>query len=119
MGMAPPRTCRVPKCGRVNCTQHPSVPWRPRTQVAVPRVRGRALQQRRARLFARSPYCVHCIARGIYFTRATIRDHVIPLAEGGADDETNEQALCGPCSDAKTNEEAQRGVRRSQMVHAR
>jgi 5-methylcytosine-specific restriction endonuclease McrA len=46
-------------------------------------------------------------------TRATvIRDHVIPLAEDGRDDETNEQALCQDCSDTKTQEEAKRGVRR-------
>jgi 5-methylcytosine-specific restriction protein A len=78
-----------------------------------PRIRGRALQTLRRALFARSPWCVHCLKLGVK-TRATIRDHTIPLAEGGADDETNEQALCAACSDAKTHDEAQRGVRRCQ-----
>jgi len=66
----------------------------------------------RARLFSRSPLCVHCQANG-RIAVATIRDHVIPLAEGGTDDETNEQALCEPCSDEKTRAESARGVRRS------
>jgi 5-methylcytosine-specific restriction protein A len=48
---------------------------------------------------------------------ATIRDHVIPLAEGGLDDETNVQALCQDCSDVKTAEESKRGVRRSHRAY--
>lgn len=77
----------------------------------LPRIRGRALQRIRARLFTRKPWCVLCPKRG---TRnlATIRDHIIPLAEGGRDDETNEQGLCQTCSDLKTREESARGVRR-------
>jgi 5-methylcytosine-specific restriction protein A len=65
----------------------------------------------RGRLFSRQPLCVQCKAQGLA-TVATIRDHVIPLAEGGLDDETNEQALCQSCSDTKTDEEARRGRRR-------
>ena len=78
---------------------------------APPRIRGRELQRRRVRLFARFPWCALCPKRG---TRnlATIRDHKIPLAEGGRDDETNEQGLCQTCSDFKTREESARGVRR-------
>ena len=47
-------------------------------------------------------------------TVATIRDHVVPLAEGGEDDEENVQPLCQDCSDAKTREESKRGQRRAQ-----
>jgi 5-methylcytosine-specific restriction protein A len=65
----------------------------------------------RARLFQRQPLCVTCLQQG-YTTVATIRDHVIPLAEGGRDDETNEQALCQRCSDVKTQQEAFRGRQR-------
>lgn len=65
----------------------------------------------RARLFARQPWCILCLQSGRY-TRPTIRDHVIPLFEGGPDDDTNDQALCQTCSDLKTQEEARRGVRR-------
>jgi 5-methylcytosine-specific restriction protein A len=75
------------------------------------RIRGRALQRLRGDLFARSPWCVVCLTHGRQI-RATIRDHVIPLAEGGRDDATNEQALCARCSDVKTQAESARGVRR-------
>jgi 5-methylcytosine-specific restriction protein A len=40
---------------------------------------------------------------------ASIRDHIVPLAEGGRDDESNVQPLCEECSDAKTIEESKRG----------
>ena len=117
MAMAPPRPCSVPKCGRFNCTKHPTPDafrsW-PLSGVTGPvtRVRGRELQRRRAALFARQPWCVECLKNGTR-TRATIRDHTIPLAEGGRDDATNEQALCRLCSDRKSHGEAQRGVRRA------
>lgn len=79
------------------------------------RIRGRRLQAMRAALFARAPWCVLCTLHDRQ-TRATIRDHVVPLAEGGPDDETNEQGLCLDCSDRKTEEETARGVRRSEMT---
>lgn len=39
-------------------------------------------------------------------------DHIVPRAEGGSDDMVNLQWLCIPCHDAKTREEAARGVAR-------
>ena len=45
-------------------------------------------------------------------TLATPRDHIKALAEGGTDDASNVQGLCTTCHDAKTKEEAARGVRR-------
>lgn len=42
---------------------------------------------------------------------ATVADHVIPLAEGGRDDESNLQGLCGECHEVKTQAESQRGQR--------
>jgi 5-methylcytosine-specific restriction protein A len=76
-----------------------------------PRIRGRRLQHLRARLFSRQPWCALCPKRGTH-RLATIRDHVIPLAEGGLDVESNTQGLCQDCSDLKTREESARGVRR-------
>ena len=111
MAMAPPRPCTHPKCKVLNCTQHLVAAWRTRFGPPVVRIRGRALQLMRVRLFARCPWCVHCLMKGLK-TRATIRDHTIPLAEGGRDDETNEQALCAACSKVKTDAESKRGVRR-------
>jgi len=68
------------------------------------------LQRMRERLFTKQPLCVLCRRNGRYVL-ATIRDHIIPLFEGGRDDERNEQGLCQSCSDAKTAEEAKRGRR--------
>ncbi|WP_239467067.1 HNH endonuclease signature motif containing protein [Rhodoferax koreense] len=65
----------------------------------------------RAALFMRQPLCEVCDGLGIV-TLATIRDHRIPLAEGGADDESNEQAICAPCHEEKSLAEALRGRRR-------
>lgn len=38
-------------------------------------------------------------------------DHIVPLWEGGTDDEDNLQLLCRPCHKAKTREEAVRKAR--------
>lgn len=69
------------------------------------RIRGRARQERNARLFRANPLCVRCAARGI--TRAVeVWDHIVPLELGGADDESNLQGLCRPCHADKTAQEA-------------
>jgi 5-methylcytosine-specific restriction protein A len=65
----------------------------------------------RSELFARDPLCAECTRQG-RVTLATQRDHIKALAEGGADDASNVQGLCTTCHDAKTKEEAARGVRR-------
>jgi 5-methylcytosine-specific restriction protein A len=107
---SPLRPCATPRCPalvtRGHCPVHARPAWS-RTQ-PVPRIRGRKLQAIRQRLFQAHPLCVLCSADG-RVTLATIRDHVIPLAEGGRDDATNEQAICQTCSDAKTAQESKRG----------
>ena len=117
MAIAPARLCPHPKCGKVGCTEHQAAPWRSASGPPIPRIRGRALQRLRIRLFARQPWCVgrlcrERVAQGKQPRPSTIRDHTIPLAEGGLDDETNEQGLCQEDSDAKTQEESKRGVKR-------
>lgn len=44
-----------------------------------------------------------CLGKG------TQADHRIAHAEGGTDDASNGQAVCGPCHEAKTKEERMRG----------
>jgi hypothetical protein len=73
------------------------------------RITGRALQRARADLFGKNRWCVLCEADGRH-TRATIRDHILPLAEGGTDDVENTQGLCLDCWDAKKEAEARRGL---------
>jgi len=118
MGYAPPRPCTYPNCAALNCTAHQVEAWRTRDRPIVTRIRGRELQRRRRVLFAKQQYrCVGeaCVSRGLQ-TRPTIRDHIIPIAEGGTEDASNEQGLCLDCSDQKTETESLRGVQRSQMT---
>lgn len=51
------------------------------------------------------PLCVHCQRSGRVSVAAEV-DHIVPLHQGGADDETNLQSLCAPCHQAKTAREA-------------
>ena len=75
---------------------------------ATKRVTGRKLQTMRASLFNRSPLCAECERQG-RVSFATQRDHIIPLAEGGKDDDGNVQGLCRDCHDAKSKQESIRG----------
>lgn len=104
MPMAAARPC--PTCRTIGCTIHRRTAWT--QQTPTPRMRGRALQLARYSLFQEQPWCVTCLAKGLK-TVATIRDHIIPLAEGGADNYVNTQGLCQSCSDSKTATESQRG----------
>ena len=101
------RPCRV--CHVVGCTAHKRAPWN--HDNPAPRITGRPLTRLRARLFARHPLCAICEAAG-RVSQATVRDHIIPLREGGTDAEENCQAVCQRCHDLKTAEESKRGRRR-------
>lgn len=84
----------------------PRAPWA--HVVPVVRIRGQRLQDLIEKLFAREPNCRTCAANGV-FTVATIRDHIINLAEGGTEEDSNTQPLCVACHDSKTASEAKRG----------
>lgn len=88
--------------------QGPRKPWAKTKEVK--RMTGRRLQKERERLFREQPLCEECLRNG-HYKAAVIRDHVIPLAEGGLDLSENIQALCQRCSDEKTAREAARGRR--------
>ena len=75
------------------------------TRTAGKRTRGRKLQRQRAALFANAPLCAECARHG-RIAVATERDHIVPLADGGADDDENVQGLCSACHAAKTAREA-------------
>ena len=112
MPNAPLRYCVVNGCPnkvpRGRCITHQLPAWQSPNREPTKRIRGRELQRRRQRLFAEHPFCVLCERDG-KLTLATIRDHIIPLAEGGSDDESNVQALCSLHNELKRREEARRG----------
>ena len=93
--------------GSGRCAAHPRPAWKKATG-ATKRVTGRKLQAMRAALFARDPLCAECKRYG-RVTLATLRDHINPLAEGGADSDDNVQGLCHDCHEKKTLAEALRG----------
>ena len=108
------KPCTYPGCrilvtdGKPRCEQHRQQ-WT-RKADAPERMRGRALQEARARLFKRSPLCVECERSG-RVAAATQRDHVVPLGEGGLDVESNTQGLCETCHDVKSKAERLRALR--------
>jgi 5-methylcytosine-specific restriction enzyme A len=82
------------------CTYHQRTAWSGKD---IPRIRGRAHQERRAIWLHAHPLCVHCLA--LVPPKATIGtevDHVTPLSKGGLDDESNFQTLCSMCHYTKT-----------------
>ena len=113
MPSAPLRRCAgSPFCPNY-AGQSPEHKPRERWQAAraQPRIRGRRLQRLREQLFNANPLCALCAAAG-RVSLAVIRDHIVPIAEGGTDDPTNIQGLCGDCSRRKTHAESVRGKAR-------
>lgn len=55
--------------------------------------------------------CQPCKHQG-RITEATEVDHIVNVAEGGSDDDTNLQAICTECHGLKTQAEARRGAAR-------
>ena len=71
---------------------------------ATERTRGSKWMKIRAKWLNAHPLCVECEGRG-YARPATQLDHIIPLWQGGKDDESNYQSLCVECHAEKTAEE--------------
>lgn len=68
------------------------------------RIQGRAGIALRKRRLALEPLCRDCKAKGIY-TASTVPDHIIPLSQGGTEDQSNIRCLCQPCHDRRTAEQ--------------
>lgn len=117
MPFSAPKPCTYAGCsalvrdGSGRCAKHPK-PQFAKAINATKRITGRRLQAMRAALFSSCPLCVACQAQG-RITLATQRDHIVPLAEGGMDDDSNTQGLCEACHSIKSKAESARGVARS------
>ena len=77
------------------------------------RLRGRAGVEQRKRRLAAEPLCRICAAKG-HTTEATVPDHIVPLAKGGTDDDSNIRCLCAECHDQVTRE--QFGLRKKPCI---
>ena len=85
--------------------------WAEKATTTKRTITGRGLQAARERLYVQQGgYCAMCNV--MTSLKGMVRDHTIPLAEGGPDTEGNTRGLCVPCSEAKTKAEAIRGQRR-------
>jgi 5-methylcytosine-specific restriction protein A len=92
--------------------------------MAVRRTRGRSNWSRDTRRVQFTPAQVRfiinrdrglCYLCGLFGDEA---DHVIPIAEGGANDVANGGCICTSCHDTKTREESLRGqARRQERLH--
>ena len=77
---------------------------------------GRPWRRKRKAIFERDHYlCQHHLLKNEYVavdlhgSNAGVCDHIMPLFEGGTDDDDNLQTLCKACSDIKTTAESVRG----------
>lgn len=112
MPRAPRTPCTSPGCPNLRpCADHPVKPWR-RSSARPPRttLSGSAEQARAQRVIARDRGICHVC----HLPGATEADHVIPRAEGGADDESNMAPIHPtPCHATKTRDEAARARARA------
>lgn len=61
------------------------------------RLRGRAaVEQRKRRLQRTNGLCERCQAKGLT-KAANVVDHIVPLAKGGTDEDSNTRNLCHEC----------------------
>jgi 5-methylcytosine-specific restriction endonuclease McrA len=109
MPFAAARPCRT--CGQLRCTTHVRTPWQEKPTTTKRTIVGRALQAARLELYIHQQgQCSQC--RQLVTPKGMVRDHTIPLAEGGQDTRSNTTGLCIECSDSKTKREQQRGQQR-------
>ena len=79
------------------------------------RLRGRRAVAERLRRLRSEPLCRECASAGIV-REATVPDHIVPLARGGSDEDSNIRCLCAECHLRRTAE--QFGLRRKVRIGA-
>jgi 5-methylcytosine-specific restriction protein A len=72
-----------------------------KTDLAPKRDRGRAAQKRNFAIKLRDKWTCQNPECGVITTELEI-DHIVPLSEGGSDEDSNKQSLCITCHRAKS-----------------
>ena len=75
-----------------------------RDLIMADRLRGRAAVIQRLRRLKAEPLCRDCASQGMV-SEAVVPDHIVPLAKGGSDDDSNIRCLCADCHKARTAEQ--------------
>ena len=115
MPSRPNRPCSQPGCPRLTndrfCEEHAKQEAqryeRYQRDPAVKKRYGRAWQRVRDRFIADHPLCQQCKAHGAV-TPAQEVHHVVPLSQGGTNEEANLMALCTSCHSGITAREGGR-----------
>ena len=107
----PGRPCRVPPCPQLRpCPAHGEPkPWG--NKRATQGVSGYEWQRRRARVIERDGGICQLRLAGCT-TAATTADHIVGVAEGGSDDESNLRASCRACNEQRRIEQSRLGRKR-------
>ena len=104
MPKKPKRPCSYPGCGKLTdgryCDEHRQTAAHQYNRYLrnpdTNKRYGRAWKKLRVRFFLKHPLCEHCKNEG-RLTAAEEVHHVLPLANGGTNDESNLMALCKSC----------------------
>lgn len=106
------------RCRVVHNERCPNAPKWEKKVSAVPKSGrgGRPWQRKRKRVFERDGYmCQIHLKRGdikvvtLHGKNHGVCDHIVPLEEGGSDDESNLQTICQCCDKEKTQLESLKG----------
>lgn len=122
MPVKAPRYCARCRTAHTDvCPLKPTHNWEPKRSRSGRG--GRPWERTREAIFSRDDYlCQEHLRRGEYVVVSLHGDHVghcdhiVPLEEGGTDDDDNLQTLCGDCHTDKTSKEAARGRKKRRSL---
>jgi 5-methylcytosine-specific restriction protein A len=104
MPRKPKRPCRYPGCPRLTdhtyCEEHEKMMQRHYDTFtrgySTGKRYGRQWRKIRTRYVRKHPLCERCLLEGRYVPVEEVH-HIVPLSEGGSNDESNLMSLCHSC----------------------
>lgn len=114
MPARPGRPCAHPGCSAIvrggsRCNAHRLPPRPDQRPSAARRGYDSEWQRKRKMYLTAHPWCVDPFDIHFDLVAAVVVDHIVPLSQGGKDDETNYQSLCRTCNNKKTARDGSRG----------